>query len=144
MWPCILFLGCSGGLYFFFPWFNFGRYIVVIHSWSVGYAVFLDWLIKPLEFILRDSLAKFVSKCVFWNFGTCLCAVMRIYCNLLLCQNFLINYVLLLFFYFERIYNIFWSWTWLRMYLIKLKKKKGKTVVSVDLETSSVEVHIKN
>ena len=97
---------------------------------------FLDWLIKPLDIFLRDSLAKFVSKCVFWNFWTCHCAVMRIYCNLLLCQNFLINYVSLLF-YFECICNFFEARPeWGSTESNQKKKKKTKTVVSVDLETS--------
>ena len=127
MWSYILFLGCSGGFFFSFPWFNFGRYIVVIHSWFAGYAVFfwIGWS-NHWIFFLRDSLAKFVSKCVFWNFWTCHCAVMRIYCNLLLCQNFLINYVSLLF-YFECICNFFearpeWGSTESNQY----KKKKNK------------------
>lgn len=92
-------------------------------------------------FFLCDSLAKFVSKCVFWNFWTCLCAVMRIYCNLLLCQNFLINYVLLIFFYFECICDFFeagpeWG-------LLNQTKKTKQLYLWIWKQVSSVEVHIK-
>ena len=133
-------------LLFLFSLIQFRSVYSFIHSWFAGYAVFfwIGWS-NHWIFFLRDSLAKFVSKCVFWNFWTCHCAVMRIYCNLLLCQNFLINYVSLLF-YFECICNFFearpeWGSTESNQ---KKKKKQKQLYLWIWKQVSSVEVHIKN